>query len=81
MKQSNIGIFCQSDYLSNILAKYFFFGFMERVRQIIFWPPFIDHLAGQHVGAVCRRLWVYEHKILSLIFGVIFFQIIDFRVN
>ena len=28
------GIFCQSDYLTNIFAKYFL-GFMERVWQII----------------------------------------------
>ena len=29
------GIFCQSDYLTNIFAKYFL-GFMEPVQQIIF---------------------------------------------
>ena len=38
----------------------------------------IDQLSGQHVGAVCPRLKVYEHKILPLIFDEIIFQMIDF---
>ena len=66
---------------------------MERVRQIIFDQHFhpyqiaptclinIDQLAGQHIGAVWRHLWVYEHKILPLIFDKIVFQIIDFWFN
>ena len=42
---------CQSDYLANILPKSFL-GFVERVRQIIFWPTFssIPNCANMEVG-------------------------------
>ena len=90
MKKRKIGMFYQSDYLANILAKYIFRVYGTCSANHFFYQYFhpyqtaptcwfnIDQLAGQHVGAVCPRLQVYEHKILPLIFGEILFQMIDF---